>query len=180
VPTVFNFLGPLANPARARRQVVGVSDPLMAEKMMGVLVSNGAIHAIVVHGHDGLDELSTTAPTEVWEFSRAGASEGSSPRIRRYVVDALDLGLPRATIDDLRGGDADHNAEVVRRVLSGAHGAHRDVVVLNGAAGLVAAGLAADLFEGVKTAAAVIDDGRAERVLDGLIRVSCAQASEGG
>jgi anthranilate phosphoribosyltransferase len=182
VPTVFNFLGPLANPARVRHQVVGVSDHAMAEKMLGVLVANGARRAVVVRGQDGLDELSTTAPTDIWEFagpdvtSHTGSS--ASPQVRRYVVDALELGLPRATIGDLRGGDAQHNAKVVRQVLAGEHGAQRDVVVLNAAAGLVAAGKAEDLSQGVTTAAAVIDDGRALSVLDNLIKISQEQAAE--
>ncbi|MGD0254218.1 MAG: anthranilate phosphoribosyltransferase [Acidimicrobiales bacterium] len=167
VSTVFNFLGPLANPARARHQVVGVSDPAMAEKMVGVLVMNGVRHAMVVRGADGLDELSTTAPTTVLEVDTEVDAE-----VRRYTVDAAELGLHRATLADLRGGDAAANAEVVRRVLGGESGPHRDVVVLNAAAGLVVAGLVGGLAEGVVMAGAVIDDGHARAVLDGLVRVS--------
>jgi anthranilate phosphoribosyltransferase len=167
VSTVFNFLGPLANPARARHQVVGVSDPAMAEKMVGVLVMNGVRRAMVVHGADGLDELSTTAPTTVLEVDTEVDAE-----VRRYTVDAAELGLHRATLADLRGGDAAANAEVVRRVLGGESGPHRDVVVLNAAAGLVVAGLVGGLAEGVVMAGAVIDDGHARAVLDGLVRVS--------
>lgn len=169
VATMFNFLGPLANPARARHQVVGVSDPAMAEKMLGVLVANGARRAMVVHGEDGLDELSTTAPSSVLEFE---SERGPEAQVRRYSVDCVDLGLERATLADLRGGDAATNAEVVRRVLGGARGPHRDVVLLNAAAGLVVAGLADGLADGVQMAGAVIDDGRALGVLDSLVRVS--------
>lgn len=191
VPTVFNFLGPLANPARARHQVVGVSDPAMAEKMVGVLVANGTRRAMVVHGEDGLDELSTTAPTTVIEVTvgegatsgmsggaspsgggRSEGAEGSESTISHYTVDPSDLGLVHATIADLRGGDAATNAEVARRVLGGVQGPYRDVVVLNAAAGLVVSGFADDLADGVERARAVIDEGRARAVLDRLVRVS--------
>ena len=114
-------------------QVVGVSDPAMADKMLGVLVANGCRRAMVVHGADGLDELSTTGPSTVLEV-------GADAEVRRYTVDPADLGLPAATLDDLRGGDAAANAEVVRRVLAGKQGPHRDIAVLNAAAGLVVAG----------------------------------------
>ncbi len=113
VPTVFNFLGPLANPARVQRQVVGVSDPAMAEKMLGVLEANGATRALVVFGHDGLDELTTTTSSTVLEF-RAD-EEG----LRSYVVDPVDLGLPAVAKSDLLGGDAATNADMARRVLGG-------------------------------------------------------------
>jgi anthranilate phosphoribosyltransferase len=169
--TVFNFLGPLANPARARRQVVGVSDPAMAEKMMGVLVANGASRAMVVHGADGLDELSTTGPSTVLETRSPGD-------LVRYEVDATDFGLDRVRLEDLRGGDAADNADVVRSVLGGEKGPCRDIVLLNAAAGLVVAGISADLREGVSTAAAVVDDGRARRVLDSLIEVSRRAAQQ--
>jgi len=172
VATVFNFLGPLANPARARHQVVGVSDPAMAEKMVGVLVANGTRRAMVVHGADGLDELSTTAPTKVIEVSVGDEGPGESTQIKRYTVDSGDLGLAHASLDDLRGGDAAENAKVVKSVLEGAAGAHRDVVVLNAAAGLVVAGIAQDLAQGVEKALSVIDEGSAAAVLDGLVRVS--------
>jgi anthranilate phosphoribosyltransferase len=165
VATVFNFLGPLANPARAGLQVVGVSDPAMAEKMLGVLVANGSQRAMVVHGADGLDELSTTGPSTVLEA-------GADAEVRRYTVDPVDLGLAPASLDDLRGGDAAANAEVVRRVLSGKKGPHRDIAVLNAAAGLVVAGISADLADGVALAGGVIDDGAATTVLESLVRTS--------
>jgi anthranilate phosphoribosyltransferase len=165
VPTVFNFLGPLANPGRARHQVVGVSDPAMAEKMLGVLMANGCRRAMVVHGADGLDELSTTGPSAVLELTDAG-------EVRRYSVDPADFGLAPCALDDLRGGDAAANAKVVRQVLEGAPGPHRNIAVLNAAAGLVVAGLAPDLAGGVERAAAVIDDGAAQQALDGLVRSS--------
>jgi anthranilate phosphoribosyltransferase len=176
VPTVFNFLGPLANPARARFQVVGVSDPAMAEKMIGVLAANGCRRAMVVHGADNLDELSTTGPTTVLELLDTGADDQTgvplASRLRRSMVDALDFGLPRVGLADLRGSDAATNASIVGEVLAGGKGPHRDIVLLNAAAGLVVAGLADDMVAGVEHAGAVIDDGRALRVLQSLVHVS--------
>jgi anthranilate phosphoribosyltransferase len=136
-----------------------------------VLVANGARRAMVVHGADGLDELSTTAPTTVFEVDLSSSAEDEGV-VRCYTVDAEDLGLARASLDDLRGGSAVENAQVVRSVLGGEHGAYRDVVVLNAAAGLVVAGVADDLAEGLKRACSVIDDGRAAKVLDRLVAVS--------
>ncbi len=164
VPTVFNFLGPLANPARVRRQVVGVSDPRMAEKVLGVLRANGAEHALVVYGHDGLDEL-TTADTSTVHELRDG-------QVRTYVVDPAELDLAPATRDDLLGGDAATNAGLARAVLDGAAGPRRDIVVLNAAAALVVAGISEDLGDGLGAARASIDSGAAAGVLDALVRVS--------
>jgi anthranilate phosphoribosyltransferase len=182
VRTVFNFLGPLANPGRACFQVIGVSDPAMADKMLGVLAKNGCRRAMVVHGADNLDELSTTRPTTVVEMldeDGAGAPVPLASRVRRSTVDALDFGLARVRIEDLRGADASTNAAIVGEVLAGGKGPHRDIVVFNAAAGLVVAGLAPDLGEGIVQAGAAIDDGRALRVLQSLVHVSqeCAQAS---
>ena len=164
VATVFNFLGPLANPARPRRQVVGVSNPAMAHKMLGVLEANGATHAMVVYGHDGLDELTTTTTSTMVELV-----DGA---VRSVVVDPRGLGLDPATADDLHGGDAGTNAELTRRVLAGEKGPHRDVVVLNAAAGILAAGLAADLEEGLSAAERSLDEGRAADVLERLVKTS--------
>lgn len=167
--TVFNFLGPLANPARARRQVVGVSDPGMGDKMLGVLAANGATRASVVWGHDGLDELSTTGPSTLLSLEADGTTSCAQ-------VDPAHLGLAPATLADLRGGDAGANAAVVRRVLDGAPGPHRDIVALNAAAGLVVAGLARDLGSGLERACSVLDDGSAAAVLDRLVSVSKSAA----
>ena len=170
IATVFNFLGPLANPARLARQVVGVGDPGMAEKMIGVLEANGAVHAMVVYGHDGLDELSTVAPSPVIE-SAAGERRTSEG-------DAAALGLARATAEALRGGQPQENAAAARRVLAGEAGAHRDVVLLNAAAALVVAGRASGLAEGLATGAEAIDGGSALAALERLVAVSrrCAGA----
>ena len=165
VPTVFNFLGPLANPARVHRHLVGVSDARMAEKMAGVLRARGSKRALVVYGHDGLDELTTTTTSSVVELGEDG-------EIRRYEVDPAAHGLAKSEPAQLRGGDPAHNSAAARRVLEGEPGPHRDVVVLNAAAALVAAGRAPDLAEGLNVAAAAIDDGRAAAALDGLVTAS--------
>ena len=174
IPTVFNYLGPLANPGRARFQVVGVNDPAMADKMLGVLAANGAQRAMVVYGDDGLDELSTTGPSTVHELSLTGDGEYETTR---YRVDPAALGFAPARIEDLRGGDAPYNAEAIRDVIGGQPSPHRDIAVLNAAAALTVVGRTPDLAAGIALACAVIDDGRAEQVLDSLVRVSRAAAA---
>jgi len=164
VPTVFNFLGPVANPARVRRQVLGVSDPAMAAKIVGVLQAHGAERALVVYGHDGLDELSTVTTSTVLELR-----DGS---VRTYEVDPAGLGLAPATLDDIRGGDPSTNADLARRVLDGEPGPRRDFVLLNSAAALVAAGVADHLADGLAAAAASVDDGGAAGALERLVAVS--------
>jgi anthranilate phosphoribosyltransferase len=172
VPTTFNFLGPLANPARVKRQAVGVSDHTMAAKMLLTLKALGAEHAMVFHGDDGLDELTTTGTSTVHELI--------GDDVRTFTVDPVDLGLDRVEIAALKGGDAVTNARVVHAVLAGEKGAHRDITVLNAAAALVVAGIAADLGAGVDAATAAIDDGRAAGALDTMMRVSTdAKAAEG-
>jgi anthranilate phosphoribosyltransferase len=163
IPTVFNLLGPMANPGRVRRQVIGVANTAFAERMVDTLRANGSTHAWVVHGN-ALDELSTTGPSHVVEL-RDG-------EITRMDVDPTALGLTRATPADLTGGDAATNANAVRAVLAGATGPHRDIVVLNAAAGLVVAGLADDLAAGIERAATAIDSGAAAAALDRLVAAS--------
>ncbi|HVB05046.1 MAG TPA: anthranilate phosphoribosyltransferase [Acidimicrobiales bacterium] len=171
VATVFNFLGPLANPAAVRRQVVGVGDPRMAEKMLGVLEANGAEHAIVCYGEDGLDELSTTAPSVVLE-SRL---DGAGGRVRdRYLLDARDLGLAHAERSELAGGDPELNAARLVALLGGEEGPQRDIVCLNAAAALYVAGAAADLAAGVALARESLDSGRAASALHLLVEHSQA------
>jgi len=161
--TVFNLLGPLSNPAGARRQVMGVYDPRLLEPLAEVLGRLGAERAWTVHGQ-GLDELTTTGETEVAEW-KDGA-------VRRFAVTPEDAGLPRADIADLRGGDAEENAAALRALLDGAKGAYRDIVLLNAAAALVVGDRAADLAGGAALAAAVIDDGRASRALAELVEAT--------
>jgi anthranilate phosphoribosyltransferase len=169
IPTVFNFMGPLANPARARYQLVGVSDPAMAPTMAGVLGANGTKHSMVVHADDGLDELSVTSPSTVLEVVGDGAG---AHEVRSWRLDPAELGLAAATMEDLRGGDAAFNAEVIRRVLAGERSPRRDIGVLNAGAALLVAGVAPDLPEGMARAAEAVDTGRAAEVLEGLVRVS--------
>jgi anthranilate phosphoribosyltransferase len=167
VPTVFNFLGPLANPARVRRQVLGVSDKHMAEKMAGVLRARGAERALVVFGHDGLDELTTTTTSTVVEL-------GDDGELRRYELDPAAYGLSKVDPAALRGGDVDSNVAATKAVLAGEPGAHRDIVVLNAAAGLIAAGKVDGFADGLTAAAAAIDDGRAAGALEQLVKASNA------
>ena len=161
--TVFNLLGPLSNPASAKRQVMGVYDPRLLEPLVEVLGRLGAVRAWTVHGM-GLDELTTTGPTEVAEWKDG--------RVHRFTVTPEDAGLPLADIESLRGGDAEVNAEAIRALLAGATGPYRDVVLLNAAAALVVADRADDLKSGVALAAAAIDDGKAATALEALARIT--------
>lgn len=164
VPTVFNVLGPLANPARLKRQVIGVADPRMAERMIGVLSTRGAQRAMVVSGHDGLDELTITTTSTIYEL-RDGV-------IRNFVLDPTSLGIQLVDAAAIRGGDAALNAELAKRILDGALGAPREVVLLNAAAGLVVAGVADEFGAAYKTAADSIDSGAAAAVLTRLVEIS--------
>jgi len=171
VPTAFNFLGPLTNPAGALHQTVGVSDPAMAPRMAGVLARLGARHALVFHGADGLDELTTTGPSTIWEV-RDGEVETTT-------FDPADLGLARATVADLRGGDVEENRRIADAVLSGDDGAPREIVLLGAAAALVAAGHAASWPDGLDAAARSIDSGAAADVLTRWVRRSRALGTPG-
>ena len=164
VPTVFNFLGPVANPAGVRHQVLGVSDPAMAAKLIGVLQARGAERSLVLYGHDGLDELSTITTSTVLEL-RDG-------EVRTYDVDPSALGLKPATIEEIQGGDPATNADLARRILDGEPGPRREFVLLNAAAGLVAAGVVDDLAQGLEAATAAVDDGHAGTALERLVAVS--------
>jgi len=161
--TVFNMVGPLSNPARAKRQLMGVYDPALLEPLAEALGRLGAIHAWTVHGQ-GLDELTTTGETEVAEW-KDGA-------VRRFTVRPADIGVETVSIEALRGGEPAENAEALRALLQGAAGPYRDVVLLNAAAGLIVAGKVETLAEGAGLAAAVIDDGRALAALDALVRIT--------
>lgn len=158
--TVFNLLGPLSNPAGAKRQVMGVYDPRLLEPLAEVLGRLGATRAWTVHGQ-GLDELTTTGPTEVAEWK-----DGT---VRRFTVTPQDAGLPLASIDDIRGGDAEVNAAALTALLAGERGPYRDIVLLNAAAALVVGERADDLAQGVTLAARVIDDGHAGQALAALV-----------
>lgn len=170
VSTVFNVLGPLANPARLRRQVIGVADPRMAERMIGVLAARGAERAMVVSGHDGLDELTTTTTSTIHEL-RDG-------ELHTYDIDPSTLGLTTVDPAALRGGDASLNANLTHKVLAGQPGPHREVVLLNAAAGLVVGGAADDLATALNIAANSIATGAAATALERLITVSNKAKSE--
>lgn len=164
VRTMFNLLGPICNPARVRRQVVGVFSERWVEPVAEVLRNLGTEWAWVVHGRDGLDELSTTGPTLVAELA--------SGQVRTFEVDPREVGLHLASLADLRGGDAEANANALRAVLAGEPGAYRDIVLLNTGAALLVGGVATDLADGVVRAAASIDSGAAAAVLDRLIAIT--------
>ncbi len=169
VPTVFNFLGPLVNPARTRFQLVGVSDPAMAPIMAGVFAATGSRHTLIVHADDGLDELSVTSPATVLEVRGDGSGKVEA---REWRVDPTSLGLAPATLADLRGGDAAFNAAAIRSVLGGEVGARRDIGLLNAAAALLTAGRVDDLTTGLARAEESIDSGRALEVLNSLVATS--------
>ncbi len=164
VATIFNFLGPLTNPAGAKRQVLGVSDPRMVDPMVGTLAELGSVRVLAFHGAGGLDELSTSGPSEVIDL-RDG-------EVRRWTVDPAELGFEPAEHEALAGGDADENATMVRDVLGGKPGPKLDVVVLNAAAGLIAAGLADDMPAGCDQARAAIASGAATGALEKLVATS--------
>lgn len=171
IPTVFNFLGPLANPAMAKRQAVGVSDARMAEKMIGVLRNLGSEYAFVVYGEDGLDELTTTGPSYIYRL-RDG-------EITHAEFTPEDFGVARASAEDLLGGDAATNASITRSILDGELGPKRDIAVVNAAPAIVAAGLANGFESGVVLAQAAIDSGAAASVLDRVVTRSNQLAAEG-
>jgi anthranilate phosphoribosyltransferase len=175
VPTVFNFLGPLTNPARTRYQLVGVSDPAMAPIMADVFGATGSRRTFIVRADDGLDELSVTSPSTVLEVRGDGTG---AYELSEWRVDPVALGLPPATLADLRGGDAAFNAAAIRSVLEGEKGARRDIGLLNAAAALVVAGRADDLEGGLVLAAQSLDSGRAVAVLDALVATSQAAAAQ--
>jgi len=164
VRTAFNLLGPLTNPAGASRQLVGVPRPELTELVARSLALLGSERAWVVHGADGLDEISTTGYTKVSEC-RGGA-------VNTFYVHPADFGLPKAHPTQLAGGDAVANAVIARRILAGEHGAPRDIVLLNTAASLLIAERVGSVQEGIQQAARAIDEGRAARVLETLASMS--------
>jgi anthranilate phosphoribosyltransferase len=164
--TIFNLLGPLSNPAGVKRQMVGVFSRQWVEPLAHVLKNLGSDRAYVVHGSDGLDEITTAGPTAV-----AALENGV---VRSFEIAPEDVGLPRIKPEVLRGGDADTNAEALKAVLEGIKGPYRDVAVLNAAAALVVAAKARDITHGVALAQHSIDSGAAEASLDRLIAISNA------
>jgi len=170
IRTVFNMLGPLTNPAGANAQVIGVYSPALTEPLARVLAELGTIRAFVVHGADGLDEISNTGESQISEV-REGV-------VRSFRVRPEDFGMSRAAIGDLQGGDRAENAQIIRHILEGSDGPKRDIVLMNAAAALVVGAKARDLKEGVGLAARSIDSGAAQRKLETLIEFSQKLAHE--
>ncbi len=166
IPTIFNFLGPLTNPARAEYQLLGVGDAGITSKVAEVLGRLGTKRALVVHGQDGLDEVSLSAPTEVQEL-RDG-------QVTSYTLSPEDAGLERVPLEKLKGGTPEENAARIRLILSGAKGPDRDFVLINAGAALIAAEMAEDLRDGAVLAAESIDSGAAGRALEAYILASHA------
>jgi anthranilate phosphoribosyltransferase len=170
IRTVFNMLGPLTNPAGANAQVIGVYADALCETLARVLAELGTLRAVVVHGADGLDEISNTGESHI--------SEVHEGVVRSSRVRPEDFGMPRAAIADLRGGDREENAQIIRQILAGEPGPRRDIVLMNAAAALVMGGKARDFKEGVALAAHSIDSGAAARRLSALIELSRSLAAE--
>ena len=168
VPTAFNLLGPMANPAEVKSMVVGVGDRGFATLMAQVLATRGVTSAWVVHGHGGLDELSLSGPALVTQLR-----DGS---LSNFEIDGLEFGFARADVAAIKGGDPRHNAQVIRDMLGGQRGPIHDIVVLNAAGALLVAGAAHEMREAVALATASIDSGSAQKVLDTLVSVSRAVA----
>ena len=162
--TVFNILGPLTNPAGAKRQLLGVFDGALTEALAGVLRELGSDQALVVHGSDGLDEITLTGPTQV--------SELRDGQISTRQIHPENFGLQTVSAEALKGGDADCNAHILRGVLDGEEGPQRDVVLLNAAAAMVVGGRAEDITAGLEVARESIDSGKARQALDRLVEVS--------
>jgi anthranilate phosphoribosyltransferase len=162
--TIFNLLGPLSNPAGVKRQMVGVFARPWIEPLAHVLGALSTERAWVVHGSDGLDEITTSGPTYV------ASLDGG--KVTTFEIKPEDAGLKRATTADLKGGEAAHNAEALRAVLDGKPGAFRDVAILNAAATLVVAGKAKDIKQGAELAAKSVDSGEAKKRLERLVAVS--------
>ncbi|MFC4723726.1 anthranilate phosphoribosyltransferase [Glycocaulis abyssi] len=165
VRTVFNLLGPLSNPAGTRRQLLGVFDRRWLVPMAQALRDLGAERAWIVHGEDGLDEITTTGATHIASLEADGS-------VREFTVTPEDAGLPRASLDDLKGGEPAENAAALHRLLQGEKGPYRDIVLFNASAALVLAGKAEGLKDGVALAAAAIDDGRAAATLEKLVQIT--------
>jgi anthranilate phosphoribosyltransferase len=164
IRTAFNLLGPLTNPAGATRQIVGVPKSELTELLARALLLLGSARAWVVHGADGIDEISTTGYTKVSEC-RDGA-------VHTFHVHPADFGLPKASLADLQGGDAERNASIVRAVLAGERGPARDIVLLNAGAALLVAGRTETVADGIRRAAAAVDSGTARATLDRMARIS--------
>jgi anthranilate phosphoribosyltransferase len=162
--TIFNILGPLSNPASATHQLIGVYDMAWTEKLAYVLSNLGTKHALVVHGDDGLDEITTSASTQISELRQGN--------VNTYRIKPQDFGIPESSLDDLTGGDASINARILLAILKGEDGPKRDIVILNAAASLYAADKVSSIANGINLAKDSIDSGKALAKLDSLIDFS--------
>lgn len=162
IPTVFNLLGPLTNPANAPVQVLGVFREDLTEVFAGVLKRLGGQRVLVVHGHDGLDEITTTSETKI--------SELVNGKVKNYYIRPEDFGIKRTNLDELRGGGLEENVRIAQAVLNGEVGSRREIVLLNAGAAIFAAGQAPDIKEGIEKAGESIDSGKARQVLQKLIK----------
>jgi anthranilate phosphoribosyltransferase len=169
--TLFNLIGPLSNPAGVKRLLLGVFSEKWMEPIARALLELGAQRVWVVHGSDGLDEVTTTGPTKV-----VALEDGV---LRHFEITPEQAGLSRGKLEDLRGGDPAHNARALRAVLAGAKNAYRDIAVLNAAAALVVAGKAQNLAEGARFAESALDSGKAAATLEKLIKISNAEPRAG-
>ena len=166
VRTIFNRLGPLTNPANVKRHLIGAYDLESLGPMAEALRELGSEYAWLAHGHDGMDEISTTGPTDIVEMHHS--------QLKHFTLTPEELGLPRARLEDLKGGDPAANAEALRHLLNGATGAYRDITLMNAAAALIVAGKTTRLREGVAIVAEAIDSGAARQKLEALIRLTNA------
>ncbi len=164
IRTIFNILGPLTNPAGADRQVLGVFKEELVEPLARVLLDLGCRRGFVVHGSDGMDEITLTGPTQV------AAIGGGAVELQTIAPEQF--GFQRCQLSDLQGGDAAQNAAIIRAILAGEAGPKRDIVVLNGAYALLAAGLVSDVNQGIEKLQAVLDSGKAQETLDALVRMT--------
>ena len=163
VPTIFNLLGPLTNPAGAKSQLIGVPNKVLTLKIAQVLKRLGSHKVLVVNGHDGLCELTVTAPTHIAELR--------DDEIREYEVNPIDLGLKKGNLDDIRIENPKESAEIIKKIFNGTEkGTARDIALVNAAGALVVSGLADDLKEGVNLAKETLDSGKAERKMADLIK----------
>lgn len=166
IRTVFNVLGPLTNPAGAKRQVMGVFSPAFTALLARVLGRLGSKHAMVVHGSDGIDEITLTGPTHVAEFKDG--------ELKEYVLNPVEFGFALCSPSELKGGDAEQNARIVREVLKGKKGPARDITLLNAGAAIMVSGKVSSLKEGIEAAMESIESGRAEKALQALVEISNA------
>lgn len=164
IRTVFNILGPLANPSRAKKMMVGVYDPKLTEQIATVMSRLGVERAFVVSGRDHMDEISTTSATVI--------SEIRDGKVETFEVEPEEFGFARVSLQELKGGEGEENAKITRAILAGAKGAKRDIVLLNAGASLYVAGMAENIREGIKLAEESIDSGRSGKVLEKLIQLS--------